>query len=333
MSGSHGPGPDSTLKPDPALKQEVRLGFLRGFRSGIRGFLWSLKIIVPVSLAVALLDWTGWLYALDPVFRPVMALIHLPPQAALPILTGIFTSFYAAVAMMVTIPFSHAQFILMSIFVCVAHMLVVEGVIQHKSGIHIAAITSIRFVTACVAVYVASLFFTGTEIPVVMPEAFGQHVPLSNALLAWGMSTADLLLKLFAIIVSVMIVLEILKVLGYTDRIARVFRPFMAVLGLTPNVATMWVTGAFFGLVYGSAVIVEECTSGRFSEDELIRLHISLGVGHSLVEDPALFLALGVGLQWTLLPRLLSAAGAVHVYRLIRAIKTRLHSPAAKPSR
>jgi hypothetical protein len=317
-------GPNPPLHPFPGLKAGVRLGFRRGLRSGIHGFLWSLKIIVPVSLAVALLDWTGWLYYLDPVFRPVMGLINLPPQAALPILTGLSTSFYAAVAMMVTIPFSHAQFVLMSIFVSIAHMVFVEGVIQHKAGIHMAAITGVRFVTACITVYVASLFFTGTEIPVVMPDSFGQHVSLGTALLAWLMSTGNLMLKLFAIIVSVMIVLEILKDLGYTERIAAAFRPFMALLGLTPNVSTMWVTGAFFGLVYGSAVIVEESVSGRFTEDELKRLHISLGVGHSLVEDPALFFALGVGLQWTLLPRVLSAAAAVHLYRLIGAVARRV---------
>ena len=332
MSVTPGSGSPPLLRPYPGFKAGVRLGFRRGLRAGIHGFLWTMRIIVPVSLAVALLDWTGWLNYLDPVFRPVMALINLPPQAALPILTGLTTSFYAAVAMMVTIPFSHAQFILMSIFVSIAHMIVVEGVIQHKAGIHMASITCIRFATACAAVYIASLFLTGTEIPVAMPETLGQHVALGSALLAWGRSTVDLMLKLFAIIVSVMIVLETLKQLGYTERIASAFRPFMVVLGLTANVSSMWVTGAFFGLVYGSAVIVEESVSGRFTEDELKRLHISLGISHSLVEDPALFFALGIGLQWTLLPRVLSAAVAVHLYRLTRAVVSRLRSSRREPS-
>ncbi|MBN1152055.1 MAG: nucleoside recognition domain-containing protein, partial [Dehalococcoidia bacterium] len=140
----------------------------------------------------------------------------------------------------------------------------------------------------------------------------------------WTLSTLRLLLKIVGIIVPVMIVLETLKQLGYTDRIAAVFRPFMSLLGLSPNVASMWVTGTFFGLIYGSAVIVEECTSGNFREDELKRLHISLGMSHSMVEDPALFLALGIGLQWTVLPRLLAAAATVQLYRLARAISIRV---------
>ncbi|TFH33968.1 MAG: iron transporter [Dehalococcoidia bacterium] len=323
MSHSPGPGTPPASSPPPGFKAGVKLGFRRGISRGIHGFLFIVKILVPVSLVFLLLDRTGWLYALDPLFSPAMALINLPPQAALPILTALFSSFYAAVGMMVVIPFTHAQFILMSIFISIAHMIVIEGLIQHRAGIHMAAIVSIRLVAAGLTVYVASLFFPGTEIPVVMPENLGLQLPLVDALLAWALSTLTLMLRIILIIVPVMIVLETLKELGLTDRIAGLFRPFMALLGLSPNVATMWVTGTFFGIVYGSAVIHDEATSGRFTGDELKRLHISLGLSHSMVEDPALFLALGIGMQWSVLPRLLSAAMAVHLYRLLHAVRTR----------
>jgi len=324
MSQSPGSGAAPRPSPHPGLKEGLRQGFRQGVRRGIHGFLWIARILVPVSLAVALLDWTGWLYALDPVFSPVMALINLPPQAALPIISALFSSFYAAVAMMVVIPFTHAQFILMAIFISIAHMLVVEGLIQHKAGINGAAITAIRLFAAGVAVYIASQFLPGTEMPVAMPDNMGERLPLTGALMAWTVSTLRLMLRILVIIVLVMIILETLRDLGFTDRVATACRPFMIVLGLSPNVATMWVTGAFFGIVYGSAVIVEESVSGRFTEDELTRLHISLGISHSMVEDPALFLALGVGLQWSVVPRLLAAALAVHLYRLTHAISTRL---------
>jgi hypothetical protein len=323
MSYSPGTGTAPTSSPTPGRKAQIRQGVRQGIRRGIHGFLWIARILVPVSLAVALLDWTGWLYALDPVFSPVMALINLPPQAALPIISALFSSFYAAVAMMVVIPFTHAQFILVVIFISIAHMVVVEGLIQHKAGINGVAITAVRLFAAAVAVYIASQFLPGTEIPVVMPDSLGERPPLTGALLAWTMSTLRLMLKILVIIVSVMIVLETLRQLGLTDRIATIFRPFMVVLGLSPNVATMWVTGAFFGIIYGSAVIVEESVSGRFTRDELTRLHISLAMSHSMVEDPALFLALGIGLQWTVVPRLLAAALAVQFYRLFHAASTR----------
>lgn len=324
MSHSPGAGTTVTSIPPPGFRAGLRTGCRVGSRRGIHGFLWIARILTPVSLAIALLEWTGWLYALDPFFRPAMALINLPPQAALPIITALFTSYYAAVAMMLAIPFTHSQFTLLAVFISIAHMIVVEGLIQHKSGINGALITVMRLVAAGTAVYLASLFLPGTETPVATTAALTARASLADALREWSLSTIAVLVRILLIIVPVMIVLETMKELRYTDRIAMVFRPFMWLLGLSPNVATMWVTGTLFGLIYGSAVIVEESTSGRFTEDELTRLHVSLGMSHSIVEDPALFLALGVGVQWTVLPRLLAAAVTVHSYSLARAVSARI---------
>jgi hypothetical protein len=318
-----------STRPPGFLAAGLKAGFLLGLRKGTRSFLWICRILVPVSFAVALLDWTGWLYALDPIFQPVMGLINLPPQAALPILLAIFTSFYAALGIIVVVPFSTEQVILLAIFIMIAHMLIVEGLIQHKSGMSLAKIDAIRLVTAGLTVFAVSQFFSGTEAPVVLPEALGMHATLLDALAGWTLSTLRLLFKILIIITAVMVVLETLKVLGWNEKLATFFQPFMAVLGLSPNVTTMWVAGAFFGIVFGSAVIMEEAASGRFAEGELERLHISLGINHSIVEDPALFLALGIGLFWTLVPRFIAAAVAVQLYRLVGAARSRLESRAS----
>ena len=323
---SHHSEPTPIVEPPkiPGYRPAVKRGFFEGLRKGVHGFLWIAKILVPVSLAVALLDWSGWLYALDPIFQPVMGLINLPPQAALPILSAMFTSFYAGLAMIIIIPFSPDQVILLAIFITICHMLIVEGLIQHKSGIAFAKIDAIRILTAGVTVYVVSLFLSETETPVVMPGALVTRAPLPDMLLAWTTSTVELLLKLLLIIMAVMIVLETLKTLGWDEKIAAFFKPFMSVFGLSANVAPMWVAGTFFGIIYGSAVIMEEATSGKYTKDELERLHISLGVSHSVVEDPALFLALGVSLFWTIVPRLIAAAIAVNLYRLFQVIRKRI---------
>ena len=225
--------------------------------------------------------------------------------------------------MIVVIPFTEAQVILLAIFITICHMLIIEGLIQHRAGLGFIQTTVVRLLTAGVTVYVVSLFFPGTDAPVVMPETLGESVALSEMLRAWTLSTLQLLLKILLIIVPVMTALEVLKVLGWSERIASAFRPFMAVLGLTPGVSSMWVAGAFFGIIYGSAVICEEAASGRCSRQELRRLHVSLGINHSMVEDPALFLALGINLFWTIVPRFIASAVAVHAYRLVAALVAR----------
>ncbi len=54
-----------------------------GFKKGLLGFLWIMKIILPVSLLIALVQWTGWLSYLEFILKPLMALINLPPEALL----------------------------------------------------------------------------------------------------------------------------------------------------------------------------------------------------------------------------------------------------------
>jgi hypothetical protein len=86
----------------------------------------------------------------------------------------------------------------------------------------------------------------------------------------------------------------------------------------------MWVTGAGFGLLYGSAVIAEETRKGNLTKEELERLQVSIAINHSIVEEPALFLALGVNPLWILIPRFALAIIAVHALRVVRYLKKRL---------
>jgi hypothetical protein len=81
-------------------------------------------------------------------------------------------------------------------------------------------------------------------------------------------------------------------------------------------VGILWLTAAVFGLTYGAAVIVEEARAGSFERGDIERLQLSIGINHALIEDPAIFMALGIPALWLWLPRLVAALAAVHLYRL-----------------
>jgi hypothetical protein len=72
-----------------------------------------------------------------------MRLINLPGEAALPIISGVLIGPYATIAIVTVIPFSLEQITLIAIFSMIAHSLIIEGIIQHKSGINAAKITLI----------------------------------------------------------------------------------------------------------------------------------------------------------------------------------------------
>jgi hypothetical protein len=104
----------------------AKAGLAAGIRSGWRSFLWMAQIVVPISLLVALLQWSGWLDKLDVVLAPLMAFLRLPPEAGLPIVTGMLVNIYAVLGAMTVIPFSAAQMTLVAVFSLIAHNLILE---------------------------------------------------------------------------------------------------------------------------------------------------------------------------------------------------------------
>lgn len=303
------------------FRGKLKQGLQAGAKKGWGSFVWICKILVPASFVVTMLQWGGLLYQVEPVLAPLMRLINLPGQAALPIISGMLIGNYAAIAVITVLPFSLAQMTLIVVFNLIAHNLIVEGLIQHRSGINMAKITVVRIASAILTVFIVSQFFTDTAAGVAVPAGFMSSAPLTTVLRTWAVDTGRLLLKILAIIMGVVIGLELLRVLGWTSYLIRFFRPVMRILGLSAQASTLWMTAAVFGLTLGGAVIVEEAKKGALTGEELERLHISIGINHSMVEDPALFLALGIDGLWLWLPKLVAGIVAVQVYRVARYLR------------
>jgi hypothetical protein len=83
------------------------------------------------------------------------------------------------------------------------------------------------------------------------------------------------------------------------------------------------VAAVFFGISYGAAVIVEEAKEGHFNAMALEKLHISIGINHAIVEDPALFLPFGINLFWLWIPRIITAIFAVKLYSMWVRIRSK----------
>ena len=308
------------------FRSQLKTGLRTGIKKGWSNFVWICKIIVPVSFLAALLQWSGWLSQLDFLLHPLMSLINLPAAAALPIIIAMLVSFYAAIAIMVVLPFTIEQITLIALFITIAHMLIAEGIIQHKSGLNIVKATLVRIGAAILSVLVVSQFFTDTSQSVSLPASLAVDAAFIEVLKGWAIETLGLCGRVFLIIMLVMMALYSSESLGWLKYLRKFFRPLMKVLGLSDRAATMWVTGAGFGLLYGSAVIIEEAKKGALTKEELEHLHISIGINHSIVEETALFLALGVNPLWLLIPRFVAAIIAVHTLRAIQYLKSKFLS-------
>jgi hypothetical protein len=305
-------------------RTKLRTGFFTGIKTGWRSFVWMCEIVIPVSLAFTLLQWTSWLSRIDFILNPLMSVLNLPSAAALPIISGMLINIYAVVAILAVIPFTVEQMTLIAIFALIAHNLIMEGIIQHRSGVNVLKATLVRLAAAILTVFIVSQFFGDTRQPIIMSSEIATHLPLLETLKNWAIDTGVLLGKILGIIMFIMIVLEVSRVMGWIDRVLRAFQPMMRVLGLSSRTTMMFVPGIIFGLLYGGAVIVEESKKSNLSREEVEYLHISLGINHSMIEDPALFAMLGINLFWLWVPRLIMAVIAIQAYRGIRFLSSKM---------
>jgi len=306
------------------LQGKSKNPFSAGICRGWRSFFWIIRIVIPVSLLTTILQWSGWFGEIEFLLKPLTAAINLPPEAVLPIISGMFVNLYAAIAAMAAIPFTADQLTLIAVFSLICHNLIAEGIIQHKSGLNIIKASLIRFGAAVVTVIIVSQFFSGTSQSVILSESTVTNIPILELLKDWSLDTLFLLMKILGIIMGIMIILEFSESKRWSEYYLILFRPLMKVLRLSERTTLLWMTSIAFGLSYCGAIVVDEAKKGVLTKEELESLHISVGINHGMVEDPALFMVMGLNPFWLFVPKLAMAIIAVQVYRALRYLKSRL---------
>lgn len=303
-------------------QNKLRYGLNSGIQKGWRGFVWMLKIIVPISFLTALLEYSGWIHNIDFILKPAMNLLNLPPMAVLPLIVGMLTGIYGGIASMVVLPLTNNEMTLIAIFLLISHNLIQEGIIQGQSGLNPFKATLFRLTASIVTVIIVARFL-GSEPERLVEKNLSVTIqqPLFIMMKSWFMATLYLSLKIFVIIMVIMILIEIMKVFNIIHHIVKVLSPLLKTMGLNQKVGLLWLTAIVFGVAYGGAVIVEEAKEEHIKKEELEKLHLSIGINHSMIEDPALFLSLGLSAFWLWVPRFILAIVAVRLLDIYYKLK------------
>ena len=306
-------------------QNKLRNGLNSGIQKGWRGFVWMLKIIVPISFLTVLLEYSGWIHHIDFIIKPAMNLLNLPPMAALPLIVGMLTGIYGGIASMVVLPLTSNEMTLIAIFLLISHNLIQEGIIQGQSGLNPLKATLFRLTASSVTVIIVTKFL-GSEPARLVGKNLSAAVqqPLFVMMKSWFMATLYLSLKIFIIIMIIMILLEVMKIFNIIHHIVKLLNPLLKTMGLNQQVGLLWLTAIAFGLAYGGAVIVEEAKEKHIKKEDLEKLHLSIGINHSMIEDPSLFLSLGLSAFWLWVPRLILAIVAVRLLDIYYKLKPKL---------
>ncbi len=306
------------------FKASIRQGLEKGWHS----FVWLLKIILPVSCITATLVHFGIIYKLDFILTPAMTWIGLPPSAALVLVLGLFTGIYGVVGALAVMPFTMEHMILIAIFSLICHNIIQESIVQGNSGINPVFAGLFRLVMAFAVTFVCAKILgvnphTGMMEAQAPASQMDQSVTFLEMISAWGWKTLKLVIQIFCIIMPLMIIMELAKVFHVIDWVTKMISPLLRFFGLDRSTGLLWLTACVFGLAYGSAVIVEETRSNTFSREDLKRLHLSIGVNHAMIEDPALFLPLGLPIFWLWVPRIVAALLAAWLYWAFISVRRR----------
>ncbi|MBB6453593.1 hypothetical protein HNQ94_002042 [Salirhabdus euzebyi] len=281
----------------------------RGLWSGL-SLTWTLgKIIFPVTLVITILSHTpifpiviGWL-------EPLMNLLGLPGEAAVPIVLGNFLNLYAGIGAIVTFDFTVKEVFIMAMMLSFSHNLFIESSLASKVGVNFWLISGIRMGLAILSAVMINLFWDGGQEMAQYGLIAAQEAPETWwAITFLGMKTAAIaILQLGLIVIPLMIVMQWLREKGYFQVFSRWLAPFTKVLGVDKNTSMTLVTGLTIGLAYGAGLMIQAVKEDGISKKDMTLVLIFLVSCHAVVEDTLVFAPLGIPLWPLLVIRLTTA--------------------------
>jgi hypothetical protein len=305
-----------------SMRARVVSALLSGFKASVRTIWFLLRIIIPITFAVFLLNWLGALSWIARFMSPLMSLIGLPGGASLVFISSAFLNIYSAIAIALAMTLDMRSATILAIMCLTAHNLIVETAVMKKTGSSAIKMVFLRITIAFLAAYAFNLL---------LPEYLGS-VPFSSGagtaaspefldmLAAWGLSTASLALKITLIVFGVMIAQRLLEEFRAMDSLSRLLSPVMRFFGLPRSASFLLIVINVVGYAYGAGIVEEQVKSGSMKPREADLFNHHAGMCHSLLEDTILFLAVGVPLFWISLPRIVLALMAVWLERARRRI-------------
>ncbi len=284
----------------------------------LRTTWWLLKIIIPVSLVVSILQYTGIISLLAVYLSPLFSLIGLPGESAIVFLSSLFLSLYAPIAIIATLNLEMREITILAIMCLITHNMLVETAIQKKTG----SSYFIMFLLRVTMSFIAAALLNGllpltSGSSLVSGEAVVYH-NFGEMLVHWLQSAGALALKITLIIAGLMILQNILRDFKILDFLSALFAPLMKVFGLSQRSSFLWFVAQILGLTYGSAVMIDEVESGEISKEEANLLNYHIAVNHSMLEDTLLFAAIGVPVLWIMTPRIVLAISIVWLVKYIQ---------------
>ncbi len=289
--------------------------------------IWLLKLILPISLAFRLLDYSGLLVYFADFLDPVFTHLGLPGSTVIIFITSIFLPLYAPLAIITSMTLTLRELTILALMCQVAHNLPVESAIQAKTGTSFWAMFSVRIFMSIVIGFVLNLIL---PLNMGMPSFLQTSPEIMNSLgdvfMAWLVTSLRISILIISVVAILMITYRLLEEYNLINKLSKSIEPILKIFGLPRNTGFLWLIGNIVGLAYGGALMIDQMQDGKVSKAEASLLNYHLAVSHSILEDNLLFVALGVSIWWILVTRLIAAWIVVWLRRLFLDLKGKLYN-------
>ncbi|MFI3287276.1 MAG: nucleoside recognition protein [Rikenellaceae bacterium] len=296
-----------------------------GFLAGARTWWWISKITVITTFLVTLLQWSGLIGVISEVTSDFFALFGLSTEGVIIFMTTALANIYAGIGVMATLVVDFREATLLAVMGLICHNLIVETIIQRKSGASATGMILLRISAALIA---------ATAMNWILPDSYSgeliieraaplEGVTLSASLATWALNMLHLIPLMLLVIGGLNTIQQILREFNVIDLISKPFAPLMALFGLRADSSLIWLILNTLGLAYGGSIMITQRKEDTLSLKESRLLNTHIAVSHSLLEDTLLYFALGLSLFWLMVPRLILAIVAVWVQRLYGLFRSR----------
>lgn len=303
-------------------KDKLQICVLGGLKKGLKTGWWMTKMMLPITLTMAILKWIGAIDLMSQWLAPLFKLFGLTAEGVLVFITACFSSLYAAIAAMATLSIDYRSATILAVMGLICHNLIVETIIQRKAGSTAWFIIVLRITTALIAALALNAIlptdYSGTLMITAANISDGTFI---GALTDWGSGMLNLIPMMFCLIVALNILQAILREFNLIRYFTIPLLPLMKIFGLSRDSSFLWIVLNTLGLAYGGSVLITEVENEEIPLNEAKLLNTHAALNHSLLEDSFLFAAIGVGLFWLIVPRVLLAIIAVWIQRGFYKIK------------
>ncbi len=269
----------------------------RGLMVGLNT-TWSLgKVIFPVTLIVSILKYTPVLPWIIDLITPLMALLGLSGDAAIPLVIGNFLNLYAAIGAILTLDLTVKEVFIIAVMLSFSHNMLVESSVALKVGVKLWIIVLVRLGLAFLSAIVINLVWNGgSEIAKYgMVPAKGEEVSGWGSILLESITKAGIgIFQLAIIVIPLMVVVQIMKDKQWLAVFSRWMAPVTKALGMKENTSTTMAAGLLIGLAYGAGVMIQAVQEDGVSKKDVTLAFIFLVACHAVVEDTLIFVPLGI---------------------------------------